>query len=419
MSGVKTMDALLFDTAQDARPLIGHLGLTGCVGVGRYLFAGATDAQGNVPQPVATPLTPDEAQAILAGGLAILPIDNGIGWGDTTGPNAYANGQRKAQQAVARAQAMSVPAGTYIAFDLEDWAVDPDFFRGYCQVMRQSPYAGSGIVYGSLGGAWRQSFQQASQQDADVARCLIWTGRWIGSWTGTPPAWDPQDPDPRCVLWQFTDQGPQGVDLSLVRLPLASIGPVPEGLWLPGGKAGSPMPPAPAQPPQASPPPAQQPQTSPSGFVQVPFTIQGGEVTIQATFASGGRSLTPDCIVDTGDAVGPMVGPDVAQQLGLPNFGPVQVSGVGGQVASYWTQVDITVGGVPFPGVRAVVDPAWQGPPLLGLPFWRQAGNELVFDFAASVLGFGIPDASDWKARALRDEARIAAALKALAGESA
>jgi hypothetical protein len=232
--------SLMFDTNQDARGLIGHLGLVGCVAVARYLFAGATANDGSVPVPVATPLSTDETQAILAAGLAILPIDNGIGYGDTTGPNAYANGQRKASQAVARAQALGVPAGTYIAWDLEAWAVDVDFFRGYAQVMRQSPYGGAGIVYGSAGAAWRAAFGQASLQDENVARCLVWTARYVGPWTGTPPAWDPQDPDPRCVIWQFTSQGPQGTDLSLLRLPLPSVGATPQGLWLPGGVVGSP-----------------------------------------------------------------------------------------------------------------------------------------------------------------------------------
>jgi len=229
--------ALMFDCSGDARPLIGHLGLRGCVAVGRYLFAGATAADGSVPEPVATPLQRDEADAIHAAGLAVLLIDNGIGFGDLTGPGAYDSGVRKAQAAVAAADTLGAPDGSYVAFDLETWAADPAFLRGYCDAMRQSRLGGAGIAYGSADAFWRGAFAAASASNPNVARALVWTARYIGSWNGTPPAWDPQDDaGDRTVAWQFCDQGPQGVDLSLLRLPI----PGPGGLWLPGGATGSP-----------------------------------------------------------------------------------------------------------------------------------------------------------------------------------
>jgi hypothetical protein len=225
----------MFDTSQDARGLVGHLGLTGCVAAGRYLFAGATTLDGSVPSPVATPLSADEAQAVLAAGLALLLVDNGVGYGDTTGPNAYASGQRKAQQAVAQAQAVGAPSGCLIACDLETWAVDPDFMRGYGDAIAASPY--KLMWYGSADAAWRPSWEQASAQWPSTA-VLCWTARYVGPWTGTAPGWDPQDDGgDMTVAWQFTSDGPQNTDLSLLRLPL------PDGyggFWLPDGAAGSP-----------------------------------------------------------------------------------------------------------------------------------------------------------------------------------
>jgi hypothetical protein len=239
--GAGPLDALMLDTAEDARTLIGHLGLVGCLGVGRYLFAGATTSSGYVPQPVALPLSAAEVEGILASGLAILPVDNGIGYGDTTGPQAFVNGQQKALAAVRRAEALGVPAGTYIAFDLENWSVDAAFLSGYCGIMRQSPFGGAGIVYGSVSASWRYSLIRASAWDANVRRVLVWTARYIGPWAGVVPSWDPEDDaGSRTVLWQFTGQGPQGVDLDLVQLPLPSEGAITEGLWLPSGAAGSP-----------------------------------------------------------------------------------------------------------------------------------------------------------------------------------
>ncbi len=232
--------ALCFDTNADSRPLLGHLGLDGCVAVGRYLFAGATAADGSVPEPIAAPLTADEVTAIHGVGLAVLPIDNGIGWGDTTGPNARANGERKATQAIAAMRVLGVPAGCYLAIDLETWDVAEEFFRGYCAVVRGSAFGGAGIVYGSAGATWRAAFRRASLADPNVARALVWTARYIGGWDGSIPAWDPQDGDPRTVAWQFCDHGAQRVDLSVLRLPLPSEGTTPQGLWLADGTVGSP-----------------------------------------------------------------------------------------------------------------------------------------------------------------------------------
>ena len=230
----------MFDTNQDARPLIGRLGLNGCVAVARYLFAGAVASDGSIPQPVATPLTAEEAAAIRAAGLAVLAIDNGIGWGDCS--QGYDVGQRKAQAAVAQAQAIGYPRGCVIACDLETWAATPDFLHGYCDAMSAASY--KVMLYGSQQAGWRAAWEQASGQWPVCADVLCWTARYV-QWdgTGTPPPFDPEDDGgAKTEAWQATDHGPRGVDVSEILPQLLPL------LWGPA-QPQAPAPPAPASNP--------------------------------------------------------------------------------------------------------------------------------------------------------------------------
>lgn len=229
---------LMLDTNQDVRTLSGILETPGLVAVARPLFAGATDAQGQVPQPVATRIASDEVAAILAAGLAFLPYANNLGTSDLLGD--YAHGQAKAAELLAAARAIGQPAGSYIALDLEAWPATGAFLQGLLDAMAASEFAGAGIVYGSIDGAWRGRL--AALQAAGVAsavRAVQWLAEYTGGpWDGQAPAW-PDWAGASTFGWQFTDQGPQGCDLSLIRLPVFAVGV--EGLWLPGGGVGSPV----------------------------------------------------------------------------------------------------------------------------------------------------------------------------------
>ncbi len=208
----------------------------GTVAVARYLFAGATDAAGQVPQPVATPLDAAEVADILQGGYALLTIANNLGSSDLLGD--YAHGQAKAGEALAAARAIGQPAGSYIALDLEAWRATGAFLQGLLDAMAASEFAGSGIVYGSIDGSWRGRLAalQASGA-ASAVRVLQWLADYIGPWTGTPPAW-PDWAGATTFGEQFTDEAPDAEDLSLIRLPVFAVGA--EGLWLTGGLVGSP-----------------------------------------------------------------------------------------------------------------------------------------------------------------------------------
>ncbi len=211
---------LMLDCATAVTPLLGHLGLVDCRAVARYAFAGATNLSGAVPRPVATPLSAGEVSAIHGAGLSALLVANNIGWGDTTGPNAYHAGVKKALEAIARAQALGYPTGCLIVADLETWAVDPAFIIGFCVTVALAGYRPG--LYGSQDAAWRTSWEQASGANA-AAACPCWTARYVGAaWAGQAPPWAPDDDGGANTLaWQFTDHG--RVDLSEIQPRLLGL----------------------------------------------------------------------------------------------------------------------------------------------------------------------------------------------------
>ena len=79
--------ALMIDNSQPVTAAdLAMQTLPGVVAVARPLFAGATDASGNVPVKIAVPLTAAEVAEIHAAGKAVLPYANNIGWGDCRPP---------------------------------------------------------------------------------------------------------------------------------------------------------------------------------------------------------------------------------------------------------------------------------------------------------------------------------------------
>lgn len=61
----------------------------------------------------------------------------------------------------------------------------------------------------------------------------------------------------------------------------------------------------------------------------------------------------------------------VADRLGLPNLGSVQIGGIGGSVQAYLSQCNITIRGFVFENVPCIVDPSFQdGAGLFGLRFF-------------------------------------------------
>lgn len=241
--------AVMIDSAQPVTAAdIAAKPIPGVVAVARPLFAGATDAQGNVPDPIATPLTAAEVATIHAAGLAVLPYVNNLGWGDLPNAETVAS---KVAAAMAQATAIGVPNGCYLAWDLEDWDCPPASLSAIAGGNRASRFGGAGLPYFGAASPTVAVWQQLRATDPNVARMLLWIASWDG-WTpgGAIPAWSPGVDDPAVTGWQFTDKGkagPLGVDVSILRLPLLSIGSVIEGFWLPDGSVGSPTLPVIAQ----------------------------------------------------------------------------------------------------------------------------------------------------------------------------
>lgn len=239
--------ALMIDSAAEFTPAtlnnLAGRGLPGVVAVARPLYAGATLGDSNtVPDRIAAPLSAREAADILGAGLACVPYCNSIGWGDLSDTSLVAE---KIRSAIALAHSIGLPAGGYMAFDLEDWQVPDAALAAICATIRNSNLGGSGIGYWSAASSATSDWQRLRATNADVARLLLWPARWNGWTDGNPlPSWAPGIDDPAVQAWQFTSKGkdgPLGVDVSMLRLPLLSIGGAAEGLWLADGTVGSPQ----------------------------------------------------------------------------------------------------------------------------------------------------------------------------------
>ena len=213
----------------------------GTVAIARPLFAGATDADGSVAVPIATPLSAAEVATIHGAGLAVLPYANNLGWVDLTDP---ASVTAKSAAAIHQASSIGVPAGCYVGVDLEDWTTPPAALSAIAAAWRASIYGGAGLPYFGAASPTVQVWRQLRATDPNVGRMILWIASWQGTWTpGMPlPAWNPGVDDPAVEAWQFTDKGAGVYDLSLLRLPMLSVGSVAEGLWLPDGTVGSPNP---------------------------------------------------------------------------------------------------------------------------------------------------------------------------------
>lgn len=190
----------------------------------RYLGAGATD--------IADPLTTAEIEALLSEGMYLLPVYN-----NCTGnivSKGSAQGAEEAKKAIALADEIGVPDASYVALDLEhQWPLSAAFLEGWCDTMRQSRFAGSGMIYMQKEPWFDAPYTVAKPKNANVARALLWDAYW------TAVRWKPQDGVPalvrlraaidRVAAWQFAGLG--YIDVSAILAPVESVGNVQEGLW--------------------------------------------------------------------------------------------------------------------------------------------------------------------------------------------
>ena len=104
------------------------------------------------------------------------------------------------------------------------------------------------------------------------------------------------------------------------------------------------------------------PLTGPDGTADVPFVLDTGAFEI----------LLPQSVADA---------------LGLPNLGPLQVSGVGGSSTAYQSQVTLSIGTETFADVNCVVDPTFTQN-LFGARLLIDHGLAILVDPVAQTLSF-------------------------------
>lgn len=125
-------------------------------------------------------------------------------------------------------------------------------------------------------------------------------------------------------------------------------------------------------------PEEQDPASKPS--IPTPLTVvslqaYGDEMSPELTLTGPKDSVPTQMLLDTG-SFEVLLPQALADTLGLPNLGALQIQGVTGASEAYKSEVTITLpGGHVFEKIACVVDPSFtSSPPLLGINFWEQAG---------------------------------------------
>ena len=101
----------------------------------------------------------------------------------------------------------------------------------------------------------------------------------------------------------------------------------------------------------------------------------------------------PGMIMDTG-AFELTFNGNVANQLGLPNLGTIQIGGVGGSASAYQSVCNLNIGGQTYSNVPCIVDPSFSGAGLFGLRFFVDNQLALALDTVNQVLLILSPSAS-------------------------
>lgn len=93
----------------------------------------------------------------------------------------------------------------------------------------------------------------------------------------------------------------------------------------------------------------------------------------------------PGMIMDTG-AFELTFNSQVANALGLPNLGSIQIGGVGGAASAYQSVCDLNIDGQTYSNVPCIVDPSFSSAGLFGLRFFIDNQLALALDTVNQVL---------------------------------
>ncbi len=118
-----------------------------------------------------------------------------------------------------------------------------------------------------------------------------------------------------------------------------------------------------------------------------PLAVIAGSVAGDAfhmSIALGPNPTPVDMVLDTG-AFEMLLTKEIADQLSLPNDGPLDISGVTGSSPAYTSHVAVTLNGHDFT-IHCVVDPEYTGTPLFGLRFFVDHSLTLSLDTVTQTL---------------------------------
>jgi predicted aspartyl protease len=113
-----------------------------------------------------------------------------------------------------------------------------------------------------------------------------------------------------------------------------------------------------------------------SELAVIPGTIQND--AFYFTLNVNGTAV-PNMIMDTG-AFELTFNANVANALGLPNLGAIQIGGVGGSASAYQSVCNLNIGGQTYSNVPCIVDPSFTDAGLFGLRFFVDNQLALLLD---------------------------------------
>lgn len=123
-----------------------------------------------------------------------------------------------------------------------------------------------------------------------------------------------------------------------------------------------------------------------SSTESIPFQVLNGSIVLPVTL----NGVTVQCILDTGDAIGPVLTVADAQRCNVQPTGVIEISGAGGVSDVYTCDVTVGVGTATFTNESGAIDPDLSDS-LLGLPFFLARAKSMTFDFTNHKLS------ADWK----------------------
>ena len=168
---------------------------------------------------LAAPLTSSEAAFLHSKGCKILVLYNGATNSATSVRGGYKEGQKDANNAIAAAVAIGVPAGVWIYGDTEtNWQVTVEWFKGWSDTMYASGYGGAGGIYGNCmptnASGFNTPYLKACKED-DIMRmdgqALIFGSHPEITHSTTAknaPKYGPAAPEglkSRVVIWQYVE----------------------------------------------------------------------------------------------------------------------------------------------------------------------------------------------------------------------